>query len=134
MTLVSNVTEKPPPQCGDNSKPQTCCPHPGQSSLLNSVHCAHRMPSPEVCGIRIPTASPYPELLQPPGSGLVGWCGGGGRDLFLMLFCDSGRIFISERVHCLPQPRGQQGVEEEGSFKQRQTTLGLVRIPRAPVE
>lgn len=49
-------------------------------------------------------------------------------------FRDSGRIFISERVHCRPQPRSQQGVEQEGSFKQRQTLLGLVGIPRAPVE
>lgn len=81
-----------------------------------------------------PHCIPLSRSIAAPGLwiGLLVW--GRGRDHFLMLFCDSGRIFISERVHCRPQPRSQQGVEQEGSFKQRQTLLGLVGIPRAPVE
>lgn len=134
--LVSYVTEKPHPSVGDNSrKPRNCCPHTGQSSLLNSVHCAHWLPS--LLGsvqsespqhpIQIYCSPPTPT----PGSGVVccrGW-GGGARDLFLMFFGSSGRIFISDLVYCLPQPRSQPEEGEEGKFKQRQT----VRTQRAPV-
>lgn len=122
--LVSYITEKPHPSVGNNSrKPRNCCPHSCQSSLLNSVHCAHRLPSllgsveseSPLHPIQIYCSPPYP-----PASGAVEW-GGGASDLFLSFFCGSDRIFISEFAHCLPQPRSRQEVGEEGNFKQRQT-------------
>lgn len=67
-------------------------------------------------------------------SGLL-WSGEGeGSDLFLKLFCAASVIFTSELIHCLPQPRSQQGVDEEESFKQTQAMVGFVRIQRAPVK
>lgn len=87
--------------------------------------------SPGACGIGIPTAL-FPDLLESTPrlqSGLL-WSGEGeGSDLFLKLFCAASVIFTSELIHCLPQPRSHQGVDEEG-----QAMVGFVRIQRAPVE
>lgn len=134
--MVSYIAEKPYPSMGDNSKKsRNCCPHP----------FSHRSATPSTVATGWPLSrglwdqNPHPTLSRSTAtprlwSGLL-WSGeGGGSDRFLMLFCAARVLFTSELIHCLPQPGSQQGVDEEGSFKQRQAMVGLVRIQQAPAE